>query len=122
VITLRLRLVVTRQRRDEATAVLQSLVGPIRAQPGCTSTRFLSELNEANALTFVEEWSARADLELHLRTPAFRKILAVMELASEQPIVEVDELGKRRGFDFVEEVLGSGTPSDGRGLAQGTLS
>jgi quinol monooxygenase YgiN len=120
VITLKLRLVVTQQRRDEVAAVFQSLVGPIRAQSGCTATRFLSELSETGAFTFVEEWRERLDLEQHLRTPAFRKILATMELASEPPTVEVDELGTRRGFEFVEEVLGTrALPHNGDGLLGG---
>ena len=113
VITLRLRLVVTPQRRDEVATALQSLVGPIRAQSGCSSTRLLRELGEPYALTFEEEWRERPDLERHLRTPAFRKILASMELACEAPLVQVDELGMRWGFEFIEHALLADSPADG---------
>jgi hypothetical protein len=34
-----------------------------------------------------------------------------MELGSGPPIVEIDELGQRWGFEFVEELLGAKVPS-----------
>ena len=105
VITFRLRLAVAPESSDEVTATLQSLVGPVRSQPGCSSTRMLKELDEDIVLTFVAEWRERPDLERYLRSSAFRKILAVMDLASERPTVEIDELDQRWGFEFVERVL-----------------
>jgi quinol monooxygenase YgiN len=93
----------------EACRALRSLLGPVRAQPGCSATRLLRDLDEETALTFVEEWRALPDLEGHLRSAAFRKLLAVMELASEAPEVEFDEVTSRSGLELVEAVLaGSG--------------
>jgi hypothetical protein len=55
VITFRLRLAVAASRRQEVTAVLHSLLGPIRAQQGCAATACLSDVAEGDELTFVEE-------------------------------------------------------------------
>jgi len=107
VITFTLRLEVSPESLDQVHGTLQSLVGPVRAQPGCGATRLQRNLDEKMGLTFVSEWRSRADLEQHLTTPAFRKVLAVMELASEPPTVEIDELGNRWGFELVEEILGA---------------
>ncbi len=113
-ITFRLRLVVAPERRDEATAALLSLVGPVRAQPGCSATRMVKDMDDGNILAFRSEWREKADLERHLKTPAFHRILAIMELASEPPVVEIDELGRRWGFEFVEEALGEGTMAEAK--------
>jgi len=93
---------------DEATLVLRSLVGTVRSEPGCGATRLLRDLDDPGHLTFIAEWRSRADLQRHLGSAAFRKILAVMELASREPVVEIDEIASRRGFDLVEETLGDG--------------
>jgi hypothetical protein len=46
------------------------------------------------------------DFERHLRATAFRQILAVIELADRPPVVEIDDVTSRRGFELVEEILG----------------
>jgi len=101
---------------DEATQVLRSLVGPVRAEPGCCATRLLRDLDDPGAVTFVEEWRSRENLQRHLGSPAFRKILAVMELAARAPMVEIDEVSSRRGFDLVEELLGHDRLDQERGV------
>jgi quinol monooxygenase YgiN len=90
---------------DEAVQALRLLVGPVRAEPGCTATRLLKDVNDEGVVTFEEEWRGREDLERHLQAKPFRRVLAVMELAAGPPVVEIDEVSSRRGFDLVEEVL-----------------
>jgi len=91
---------------DEAASVLRSLVGPIRAEQGCIATRLMRNTGRNRRLTWVEEWHSTDDFERHLRSPVFRRILAVIELAAEQPKVEIDDVASRRGFELVEEILG----------------
>lgn len=91
---------------DEAAAALRSLVGPVRAEPGCSATRLLRGTEEGCGLTWVEEWRSLEDFERHLRAAAFRRILAVIELAARRPVVEIDDVSSRRGFELVEEILG----------------
>jgi quinol monooxygenase YgiN len=90
---------------DEAVQVLRSLVGPVRAEPGCSATRLLRNLDDGS-VTFVEEWRSGENLQQHLHAATFRTILAVMDLAAAAPTVEIDEISSRRGFEMVEELLG----------------
>ena len=96
---------------DEAASVLRSLIGPVRAEPGCSATRFQMVSGDECGLTWVEEWRDVEDFEQHLRSPAFRRILAVIELAAGPPVVEIDDVASRRGFELVEEILGL-TPTE----------
>jgi len=109
-LTLRLHMEFTPQTSDEAAAVLRSLVGPVRSEPGCSATRLLRDTEDGRELTWVEEWRGVEDFEQHLRGPAFRHILAVIELAAKPPVVEIDDVTSRRGFELVEEILGQ-TPA-----------
>lgn len=90
----------------EAASVLRSLVGPVRADQGCRSTRLLHGSGAECRLTWIEEWASIEDFERRIRSPGFRRILAVIELACAPPDVEIDDVGSRRGFELVEEILG----------------
>jgi len=94
------------QAWDEAARVLRSLVGPVRAEPGCSATRLLRGMDDRYTLTWIEEWRCADDFERHLRSMAFRRMIAVMELAAGEPVVEIDDVSSRRGFDLVAEILG----------------
>lgn len=105
-LTFRLHMEFSHEAQDEAASVLRSLVGPVRSEPGCNATRLLKCTGNDHGLTWVEEWRTEEDFERHLRAPAFRQILAVIELAKAPPVVEIDEVASRRGFELVEEILG----------------
>ncbi len=105
-LTLRLHMEFTPQTCDEAAAALRSLVGPVRSEAGCSATRLLRDTEHGCGLTWVEEWRSVEGFEHHLRGEAFRRILAVIELAARRPVVEIDDVSSRRGFELVEEILG----------------
>lgn len=86
--------------------MLRSLLGPVRAEPGCVATHLCFDAGESDALIWAEEWRGTREFEPHLRGPEFRRILAVMELAAALPLDEIDEIVSRRGFELVEQILG----------------
>lgn len=108
-LSFRLQMEFAPQNCDEATTTLRSLVGPVRSEPGCSATRLMMCSEEGCHLIWVEEWRGVEDFERHLRGATFRRLLAVIELAVAQPVVEVDDVVSRRGFDLVEEILGVST-------------
>jgi quinol monooxygenase YgiN len=108
-LALRLHMEFTPGTCDEVAAVLRSLVGPVRSEPGCTQTRLLRDTGGQCGMTWVEEWRSVDEFEQHLRTPAFRQILAVIDMAAGPPEFAIDEVASRRGFELVEEILGAGT-------------
>lgn len=93
------------QAADEALHALRALTGPVRAEPGCTASRLSRDLDDGGLIAWVAEWRTREDFRHHLESRAFRSVVAVMELAAAVPVVEIDEVTSRRGFDLVEELL-----------------
>lgn len=91
---------------EEASSVLRSLVGPVRAERGCVATRIQKDSERGCEINWVEEWRSIEDFERHLCSGAFRQILAVIEMASTRPVFEIDDVSSRRGFELVEEILG----------------
>lgn len=104
-LTLRLHLSFARETYGEALAALRTLVGPVRAEPGCMGTRLTTGADESRELTWTEDWRSAAQFEDHLRGASFRRILAVIELAAAPPEVEIDDVTCRRGFDLIEAIL-----------------
>ena len=60
---------------------------------------------EQHRLLLLEEWDSRDDLEEHIRSDDFRKVLTVIDMASEPPKVEFHMDSHIRGMDFIQEVL-----------------
>ena len=56
-----LRMVFSAESHDEAVSVLRSLLGPVRAEPGCSATKLLMDVDRDSSLTWVEEWRSAVD-------------------------------------------------------------
>lgn len=73
---------------------------------GRRSARVFREADEAESLLLMEEWETPEDLARHIRTPSFRRLLAVLELSVTVPEVVYVRGAGVRGMDFIVEVLG----------------
>lgn len=103
VLTLRMR--VHPGNRDRLLPVVRRMLEPNRVEDGCLSYHFYQDIEDADAFTFVEEWESRADLEAHIRTESFRKLLAAMDLLIEPPNLAIHTVSHTDGIDFIEALL-----------------
>jgi quinol monooxygenase YgiN len=55
------------EKRDELIKLLASFVGRSRAEPGCVEYHFHVSADDPNCLYFYENWTTRADLDVHLK-------------------------------------------------------
>lgn len=78
------------------------------AEPGSRSARVFVEADDSRGLLLMEEWDAREDLTRHIRSPAFRRVLAVLELSQTPPEVTYVEGGRLRGMEWIYEIRGGG--------------
>jgi quinol monooxygenase YgiN len=100
------RIVAPPTRRNDVVQILRSLVGPTQVEPGCLSCGLYQGLEDANTLTFMEEWHTQEDFERHLRSEAYRKLLEVMELASEAPTVQFHTVVHTAGIEAIYAARG----------------
>ncbi len=105
-VTCTLRMTFEPGLRDEVLHVLSALKGPVRSSPGCTQTLLMSDVHNDAVVTWVSRWRTRSDLDRHIQSKYFRRILAVMELATEQPEIEFEIGSDLRGLDLIDEVIG----------------
>ena len=100
------RILPTPGRHDAVIEVLRSVQGPVRAQPGCVACDVFDEQGPEPAVVLLERWETTEAFEHHLRSEAYRRVIAAVELSGAQPD---DPLRTRR--------VGRG-PGTGRAPAQ----
>ena len=92
-------------KRKEILGVLSCLKGPTEVSRGCRACRILQDAGDKNALTYIVTWESQADLEEHLRSEGFRRLLPYIEMSREPPEVEFSTIDEVRGIEFMVEVL-----------------
>ena len=99
-----LRIVAPPERRDEIVRTLRSLLEPTEVKRGCLGCRFYQEVSDKNALTYVEEWKTQEDLERHLRSEHYRKLLALIDLSATAPEVRFHTISETSGIEYLATV------------------
>jgi quinol monooxygenase YgiN len=90
------------ERRGEVLEVLQSIQGPVLAQPGCAACHIYEELGPEQADVLVERWETEAALEAHLRSEAYRRVFGAIELSCAPPEVCFDFVTASEGMERIE--------------------
>ena len=101
-----LRMVVPTERQDDVLRTLRTVTGPTRAQLRCISCHIYQGVEDTNLVTFVQEWESQEALDDYIRSDVYRRILALMELASEQPEVKFITASHTAGMELIEKLRG----------------
>ena len=63
-------------KTDELRELLEGLIEPTRAEPGCLDYRLMADRENRRRLVFIEEWKDEASLQAHFETPHLKNALA----------------------------------------------
>lgn len=104
-------LIIESARLDTVITSLRAIEAPTRVLPGCRQWG-LYQRQQAGAegaaddeLLLITEWSSRAALETHVRSPEFRVVLAAIDLCRHKPEVTVETIRVSEGLRFLQSVL-----------------
>ena len=100
-----LRMIVRPERRRDLLETMRGMLEPARVERGCLSYRLYEDIENRNAVVLVEEWKTQKDLESHIRTDNQLRLLALMDLLSEQPELRFNTVSHTEGMDLIENVL-----------------
>ena len=101
------RVVAPAEKRKEVLYVLMCLKGPTEVARGCQGCRILQDADNENVLTYLGRWDTLEDVEEHLRSERFRRLLPYIELSVEAPEVEFATIQKVHGIELLVAALGS---------------
>ncbi len=86
--------------------MLRSLIGPTRVETGCMGCYLYQDVNDQYAVTWMEQWNSQDDLNCHLRTPQYKRILAALDMSDVQPEIRFDTVVETKGMQLIEEARG----------------
>ena len=98
-----LRMAIPMQKRGEALSILKSMVVRNQAQPDCVFCRICEDALEDNVLQFEEMWRSEEELERHLRSDQYHRVLLVLEMSLKQPEIRFDTISSATGIEAIEK-------------------
>ena len=105
-----LRMIVQPERRSDLLETMRGMLEPARVERGCLSYRLYEDVENRNAFVLLEEWKTQKDLESHIRTDNQRRLLALIDLLSEQPELRFNTVSHTAGMNLIENVLKTDGP------------
>jgi len=88
--------------REQLRRDLSTWAGPTEVAPGCLNCRVLQEGGDRQAICYEAQWKSEDDLLRHLRSDHYKRLLNLMDLGSEPPLVEFHTVAETKGLDFIE--------------------
>ena len=101
------RILPTPGRHDDVLEILQSVQGPVRAQPGCAACDIFDEPGPEPTIVLLERWTDDEALRAHLRSESYRRILGAVELSGGQPDIRFERVSSVEGLELVERARDS---------------
>ena len=105
-----LRMIVRPESRSDFLETMRGMLEPARVERGCLSYRLYEDVENRNAFVLLEEWATQEDLERHLAKDNQRRLLALMDLLSEQPQLRFNTVSKTAEIELIENVLKADGP------------
>ena len=103
------RLVAPEGKLREFLDVLLYLKGPTEGLAECRTCWICQDVTNDNAVIYLVQWDTQEDLESHLRSERFRRLLPYIEMSVEPPAVTFGSIEHIRGIEFLVDVLSAKT-------------
>jgi quinol monooxygenase YgiN len=101
-----MRITAAENANGEVIRVLRSQIEPTRVETGCISCSLYKDLYNPSIIVWMEEWKTQADLERHLNSPQYKKVLAVFDMSSTPPDLCFNTVVKTKGLQLIAEARG----------------
>lgn len=100
-------IVASPENRTDLGRALRSLTGPTQTERGCLTCLTYQDWEDAHALYLETRWETLSDLINHLQSANYKRLLLLMELGVEPPIVEFLTVNEVMGLDLIKAARGS---------------
>jgi quinol monooxygenase YgiN len=103
-------------RRREVLDILKNVQGPTSAKPGCLACEIYEGVGDDQAILYMEHWRSAVDLQYHIQSVIYARLLAAMDLSSIRPEINFCEISKVQGMGLIESLRTQRGHSDSRSL------
>ena len=98
-----IRMLIPLENQSEALEILGSTIEQTQFEPGCVSCRLYRGVEDTRAIMLEELWISDEDVQHHLQSEKYRKILLVVEMAAEPPEIRFDTIDHSTGVERIEQ-------------------
>ena len=98
-----IRMLIPLEKQSEALEILGSTIEQAQFEQGCISCRVYRDVEEARAIMLEELWARDEDVQHHLQSGKFHKILLVIEMSIEPPEIRFDTIVQSSGMETIEQ-------------------
>jgi quinol monooxygenase YgiN len=99
-----LHLKVAPNDRINIMKTIHPIIGSTSVRKGCLHCGLYSNSQNDDELILLENWKSQQDMEKHIRSDDFRKILTVMEAAKKKPEISFITVESTAGLELVEKI------------------
>jgi quinol monooxygenase YgiN len=104
-ITVAIKIKTHHGKREEVRNILSSIIEPSLVQQGCKAFSVYNEMQDTNAFFLLEEWRTREDFDSYVGSEEFKKILAILDLATIPPEIKISTVSDTVGLEAIEAIL-----------------
>lgn len=90
------------EKLSEAVHILHSNIERTLAKSGCLGCSVYEDTNKQH-IVYEEKWRNDEDLQRHLRSEDYQKVLLVMEMAITPPEIRFDTIISSSGVETIEK-------------------
>jgi len=100
-VQLLVRLVAAPGRVPDILYGLRAVIRPAQQARGCIFAQLCHRANDSRRIDYVEEWEDAAELRGQFGSERFVRLLEVLEMAAERPVVEFRVISETHGLEYI---------------------
>jgi quinol monooxygenase YgiN len=99
-------------RIEDVLDALRVVMRPAQQARGCRFARTYQEASDRGLIEYVEEWDTLDDLRGQLGSVRFARLLELLEIAAECPLLEFRVISETHGLEYIAESNAGGAHVD----------
>lgn len=92
------------EKQLEVMQTLLSMIEPTEMETGCLSYAVLSNIEDSNSFSLLEEWETREHLDHHIMSHRFGVLLGTKTLLSEPPTIHIHTVAQSEGIEAIHRI------------------
>jgi len=102
-----IRMKLSPETAGEVLEILCPLSERTRVEPGCVSCRLYRDVQQEHTIMIEELWSSQEELQRHLCSSGYQRVLLVMEMAEGKPEISFNTISHSTGLETIVEARSS---------------
>ena len=94
------------RKRTEVFQALATVALMVRREKGCLRCQFCQDSEDDTALSLIEEWRSRKELDEHLQSQVFTILLGLVALLKEPLEIRICTVASDEGMETVKRARG----------------